>query len=260
MGTDRYGLIGSPLGHSFSKEYFKMKFETEGIDAEYLNFELSSIGQLPEILREYPGLKGLNVTTPYKEQIISYLDKLDPDARSIGAVNVVRIIRDHEKTKLTGYNTDLTGFTRSIDPLLKPHHRNALILGTGGASKAVLRGLANLGIEATLVSRTRQAGRLTYADLTPEIVKQHPVIVNCTPVGMHPHPESCPDLPYDSLTPNHLLFDLLYNPERSLFLQKGAEKGAIVKNGLEMLHLQAEAAWEIWNGTSVQPSNQTTNV
>lgn len=257
---DQYGLIGYPLRHSFSQGFFNEKFKTGGTDAEYLNFEISSIGQLPEIIRRYPRLKGLNVTRPYKEQVIPYLDGLDPEARSAGAVNVIRILRENGYVRLTGHNSDVTGFTGSIRPLLKAHHRSALVLGTGGASKAVVRGLANLGIECTLVSRSRQTGRLTYPGLTPEILAQHPVIVNCTPVGMYPHPDACPDIPYESLTSNHLLYDLIYNPETTLFLRKGAGQGATIKNGLEMLLLQAVAAWEIWNAPANLLEDQTTNV
>ena len=256
---DQYGLIGYPLRHSFSQGFFNEKFKSEGIDAEYLNFEIPSIGQLPEIIRRYPRLKGLNVTSPYKEQVIPYLDELDPEACSAGAVNVIRIERETGYIRLTGHNTDVTGFTGSIRPLLKAHHCRALVLGTGGASKAVVRGLENLGIEWTLVSRSRQTGRLTYRDLTPGILAQHPVIVNCTPVGMYPSQDACPDIPYGSLTPNHLLYDLIYNPETTLFLQKGAGQGAVTKNGLGMLLLQAVAAWETWNAPVNSLPNQTTN-
>lgn len=202
-----------------------------------------------EVVEENPNLCGLNVTIPYKEQVIPYLDELDKDAAKIGAVNVIKIIRQPKgKVKLVGYNSDIIGFTRSIEPLLKTHHEKALILGTGGAAKAVYHGLENLGLKATYVSRTKKSDEvLTYRELTPEIMQEYTVIVNCTPVGMYPKVDFCPDIPYDLLTPNHLLYDLLYNPNETLFMKKGMEQGATVKNGLEMLLLQAFVSWEIWN-------------
>ena len=201
-----------------------------------------------EVVEENPNLCGLNVTIPYKEQVIPYLDELDKDTAKIGAVNVIKIIRQPKgKTKLVGYNSDIIGFTRSIEPLLTPVHTHALILGTGGASKAIHRGLENLGVKATFVSRTKKSDEvLTYRELTPEVMQQYKVIVNCTPVGMYPKVDECPDIPYDLLTPEHLLYDLLYNPDETLFMKKGRAQGATVKNGLEMLLLQAFAAWEIW--------------
>ncbi|MEG1838038.1 MAG: shikimate dehydrogenase [Bacteroidaceae bacterium] len=243
----KYGLIGYPLKHSFSINYFNEKFQSEGIDAVYQNFEIDSIDKLILVIEENPGLVGLNVTIPYKEQVIPYLDEIDKDARAIGAVNVIKIIRQKGKVKLIGYNSDIIGFTQSISPLLKNHHRKALILGTGGASKAVLHGLMSLGIKCTLVSRTKTSETLTYEQLTPEIIAEHTIIVNCTPVGMYPNVDVCPNIPYEYLTPNHLLYDLLYNPDVSLFMQKGNKQGAKTKNGLEMLLLQAFAGWEIWN-------------
>lgn len=245
----KYGLIGYPLKHSFSIGYFNEKFEAENIDAEYVNFEIPDIRDFMEVVEENPNLCGLNVTIPYKEQVIPYLDELDKDAAKIGAVNVIKIIRQPKgKVKLVGYNSDIIGFTRSIEPLLKTHHEKALILGTGGAAKAVYRGLENLGLKATYVSRTKKSDEvLTYRELTPEIMQEYTVIVNCTPVGMYPKVDFCPDIPYDLLTPNHLLYDLLYNPNETLFMKKGMEQGATVKNGLEMLLLQAFVSWEIWN-------------
>ena len=225
----KYGLIGYPLGHSFSKNYFNQKFESENIDATYLNFEIPNIKDLKTVLKENPELNGLNVTIPYKEQVIPYLDDLDEDARLIGAVNVIKFTKGLFGKKLKGYNSDIIGFKRSIEPLLNETHRKALILGTGGASKAVFQGLKQLGVGATLVSRKP---------------KDH--CVNATPLGMYPNINACPDIPYDLLTPDHLLYDLLYNPDETLFMKKGKEKGAVVKNGLEMLLLQAFAAWEIW--------------
>ena len=246
---DKYGLIGYPLKHSFSIVYFNEKFKAENIDAEYVNFEIPRIEEFMEVVEENPNLCGLNVTIPYKEQVIPYLDELDKDTAKIGAVNVIKIIRQPKgKTKLVGYNSDIIGFTRSIEPLLTPVHTHALILGTGGASKAIHRGLENLGVKATFVSRTKKNDEvLTYRELTPEVMRQYKVIVNCTPVGMYPKVDECPDIPYDLLTPEHLLYDLLYNPDETLFMKKGRAQSATVKNGLEMLLLQAFAAWEIWH-------------
>ncbi len=246
---DKYGLIGYPLKHSFSIGYFNEKFQAENINAEYVNFEIPRIEEFMEVIEENPNLCGLNVTIPYKEQVIPYLNELDKDTAKIGAVNVIKIIRQPKgKTKLVGYNSDIVGFTRSIEPLLQPHHVKALILGTGGASKAVFHGLANLGIKATFVSRTKKNSNvLTYEELTPEIMQSHTVIVNTTPLGMYPKVDFCPNIPYDQLTPNHLLYDLLYNPNETLFMKKGKAQGATVKNGLEMLLLQAFVSWEIWN-------------
>lgn len=245
----KYGLIGYPLGHSFSRGYFNEKFKAEGIDAEYLNFEIPTIDDFIEVVESNPDLKGLNVTIPYKEQVINYLDELAPDARQIGAVNVIQIIRQPKgKVKLVGHNSDVIGFTQSIDPLLKPHHHKALVLGTGGASKAVFHGLKSLGIEPTYVSRTpKDPSYLTYSQLTPEVMAGHTVIVNTTPLGMYPKADACPDIPYNLLTADHLLYDVVYNPDETLFMKRGQAQGATVKNGLEMLLLQAFAAWEIWN-------------
>lgn len=243
----KYGLIGYPLGHSFSKNFFNEKFHSENIDAEYVNFEIPSIKELPSVLLTNPDLAGLNVTIPYKEQVISYLDELDKDAAAIGAVNVIKIVRQKGKTRLIGYNSDVIGFTQSIEPLLEPQHKKALILGTGGASKAVAYGLKKLNLEYKFVSRNQREGMLTYDQLTPDIMDEYKVIVNCTPVGMYPRADEYPDIPYQDLTPNHLLYDLLYNPDTTLFMKKGADKGAITKNGLEMLLLQAFGAWDIWN-------------
>ena len=247
---DKYGLIGYPLKHSFSIVYFNEKFRAENIDAEYVNFEIPRIEEFMEVIDENPDLCGLNVTIPYKEQVIPYLDELDKDTAKIGAVNVIKIIRQPKgKVKLVGYNSDIIGFTRSIEPLLKPDvHTHALILGTGGASKAIFRGLENLGIKSTFVSRTKKNDEvMTYEELTPEVMQQYKIIVNCTPVGMYPKVDECPAIPYDQLTTDHLLYDLLYNPDETLFMKKGRAQGATVKNGLEMLLLQAFAAWEIWH-------------
>ena len=243
----KYGLVGYPLKHSFSIGYFNEKFSSEKIEAEYINFEIPDINNFPEIIEANPNLHGLNVTIPYKEKVIPYLDELDKQAAAIGAVNVIKIIRNKGgKPKLIGYNSDIIGFTQSIQPLLQSHHKKALILGTGGASKAVFHGLKNLGIEAKFVSRTVRFGMLTYEELNAEIIKEYTVIVNCTPVGMYPKVDACPDIPYEAITSEHLLYDLLYNPNITLFMKKGEAKGAVTKNGLEMLLLQAFAAWEIW--------------
>ncbi|MDH6312387.1 shikimate dehydrogenase [Parabacteroides sp. PFB2-10] len=244
---DKYGLIGYPLGHSFSMTFFNQKFESERIDAQYLNFEIENIKELKNVLRDNPELKGLNVTLPYKTQVIPYLDDIDEDARRIGAVNVIKFKKGmFGKKKLVGYNSDIIGFKQSIEPLLNQSHRKALILGTGGASRAIFQGLKQLGIGSTLVSRSPREFGITYDEITPKTMEQYTVIVNTTPVGMYPHVDECPDIPYDLLTPNHLLYDLLYNPDETLFMKKGEAKGAVVKNGLEMLLLQAFAAWNIW--------------
>jgi len=240
---DKYGIIGNPLGHSFSKGFFTEKFAKEGIDAQYLNFQIPEIGKLTDVLKENPELRGINVTLPYKTEVIPFLDELSDEAREIGAVNVVQIRNGH----LKGFNSDIIGFTRSIQPLLKPHHKKALILGTGGASRAIRVGLTRLGLEWKYVSRTPREGMITYDDITAETLKEYEVIVNCSPVGMFPKVDECPAIPYEFLTADNLLYDLVYNPEDTLFLKRGREQGARGKNGLEMLHLQAIASWEFWN-------------
>lgn len=241
-----YGLIGFPLGHSFSARYFAEKFAREGIDAEYLNFEIESADRLTDIVNRHPDLCGLNVTIPHKQAVIGLLDELSDEARAIGAVNVIKIVRHDGEIRLKGFNADIIGFTRSIAPLLRTHHRKALVLGTGGASKAVIHGLQSLHIEPQYVSRKKAAGCLTYEDLTPALMAEYTVIVNCAPCGMYPKVDTCPAIPYDRLTPDHLLYDLVYNPEETLFMKRGKAYGATVKNGLEMLHLQAEASWQFW--------------
>jgi shikimate dehydrogenase len=240
---DKYGIIGNPLGHSFSKGFFTEKFAREGIDAQYLNFQIPEIKELLVILKENPELRGLNVTLPYKTEVIPFLDELSDEAREIGAVNVVQVQNGH----LKGFNSDIIGFTQSIQPLLKPHHKKALILGTGGASRAIRVGLTRLGLEWKYVSRTPREGMITYDDITAETLKEYEVIVNCSPIGMFPKIDECPAIPYEFLTADNLLYDLVYNPETTLFMKKGALQGAIVKNGLEMLHLQAIASWNFWN-------------
>ena len=246
---DKYGLIGYPLGHSFSISYFNQKFADEGINAKYENFEIASIDILPEILDKNPELKGLNVTIPYKEKVIPFLDSVAPEARAIGAVNVIRVTHEKNNIILKGYNSDVIGFTQSIEPMIdKKLHKKALILGTGGASKAINFGLKSLGIEPIFVSRYERENTITYQQVTPEVVKEYNVIVNCTPVGMYPHTEECPQLPYEAMDNHTILYDLIYNPDQTLFMRKGAQYGADVKNGLEMLLLQAFASWEFWNG------------
>ena len=244
---DKYGLIGYPLGHSFSQSYFNEKFQNENIDALYENFEIPSIENFPEIIETNPNLRGLNVTIPYKEKVISYLDVISPEAREIGAVNVIKVERKGKSTYLTGYNSDVIGFTRSIEPLIEKYHKKALILGTGGASKAINYGLKSLGLETVFFSRYRKPDTICYEDITPKVIKEYNVIVNCTPLGMFPHTDECPNLPYEAMNTQTLLYDLIYNPDTTMFMQKGAEHGATVKNGLEMLLLQAFASWEFWH-------------
>lgn len=245
---DKYGLIGYPLAHSFSISYFNEKFESEGIDAVYENFEIPQIDDVKEIIDSNPDLKGLNVTIPYKQQVLKYIKELSPEAKAIGAVNVIRIEHKGNKTVLKGFNSDVIGFTKSIEPILNTYHKKALILGTGGAAKAVQYGLQSLGIETLFVSRTKKKNAITYEEVTADIVREYDVIVNCTPVGMYPHIDECPKLPYEAMDSHTLLYDLLYNPDETKFLRLGAERGATVKNGLEMLLLQAFVSWEIWNG------------
>lgn len=245
---DKYGLIGYPLGHSFSISYFNQKFQDENIDAVYENYEIPSIDALPEVLSLNPELKGINVTIPYKEKVLPFLDSISPEARAIGAVNVIRVSHKGNKTILKGYNSDVIGFTKSIEPMLdKKWHQKALILGTGGASKAIDYGLRNLGLETVFVSRYERPGTIQYKNVTPEIVKEYNVIINCTPIGMYPKTEVCPELPYEAMDNHTILYDLIYNPDETLFMKRGAEYGANVKNGLEMLLLQAFSSWEFWH-------------
>ena len=244
----RYGLIGYPLGHSFSQKYFTEKFDRECVDARYDLFPLESINELPGLIHDTEGLAGFNVTIPYKQDVIQFLDEMDDQAREIGAVNVVKITRQvNGAYRLKGFNSDAYGFTESIRPMLGPSHKRALVLGSGGASKAVIFSLRRLGVEPVVVSRQPSAGMLTYAAIDKEVLMNYTVIVNASPVGMSPIIDACPDIPYEFLTPRHVCFDLVYNPEETLFLQKASAAGAAVKNGLDMLHLQAEGAWKYWN-------------
>lgn len=266
---ERYGLIGYPLGHSFSRKFFTEKFEREGIDAEYLNFEIPQAEMLLDVVKDNDNLRGLNCTIPHKQAIIPLLDELSEEAKRIGAVNVIRISREPQSLTtpqsqergfyLKGFNSDIIGFTESIKPLLKPYHKKALVLGTGGASKAICVGLEKMGIAWRYVSRkknptpasSKEEELLTYSELTPAIIQEYPVIVNCSPVGMFPNIDNCPDLPYEAMNERNLLFDLVYNPLDTLFMKRGAAQGATVKNGLEMLHLQAIASWHFWNEKTI---------
>ena len=240
----QYGLIGYPLSHSFSKGYFAEKFAKENIvDCKYDVFPLEKIEDFVELCNDKKNLIGLNVTIPYKEKIIPFLDELDETAANIGAVNTIKF----SNGKKIGYNSDAYGFEMSLKPLLKQHHTKALILGTGGASKAVEYVLKKLGIAFQYVSRTKNDKAISYEELNESIIQHSKLIINTTPIGMYPNIDTAPDIPYNVITDKHLLYDLIYNPEETLFLKKGKEKGAQTKNGLEMLYLQAERSWEIWN-------------
>ena len=241
----QYGLIGYPLSHSFSKKYFSNKFEQEKIKDHYYSlFPIERIDDLPMLLKSISNLKGLNVTIPYKEYVLEFLDEIDDDAAAIGAVNTIRIVDG----KLKGYNTDVYGFEISLSKLLGENRvEKALIMGTGGASKACAYILKKLEIPFKYVSRTKKIDRFTYSELSKEIIDNHQLIINTTPLGTFPNEHTCPDIPYNHLSAKHYLYDLVYNPEESEFLKRGKERGAAIKNGLEMLHLQAEKAWEIWN-------------
>ncbi len=240
-----YGIIGFPLTHTFSPTYFNTKFAKEGIDAVYSCYPLAQINDFKVLLNAVPLLRGLNVTIPYKQTIIPYLTELDTIAGGMGAVNCI----DMRGGILKGYNTDIIGFRESLLPLLQPWHKQALVLGTGGGSRAVGYVLGNEGIAYKKVSRTRETGTdtISYDELTPEIIKEYTLIVNTTPLGMAPDVDTYPPLPYSALTPHHLLYDLVYNPSETRFLTLGKAQGAVIKNGMEMLPLQAEAAWKIWS-------------
>jgi len=241
-----FGLIGEKLIHSFSKKYFTEKFETKGICARYELFELPEISHFPLLIANNH-FSGLNVTIPYKEKVIPFLDELDPMARAVGAVNTIQFIQTGERIVLKGYNTDVIGFSNSFALLLQPQHRHALILGTGGASKAVAYALKTLNIDHRFVSREPAERIYSYQQLTKEIVEKYKIIINCTPVGTFPNVDVAPGIPYQYLSSEHLLYDLIYNPEKTLFCKLGEERGATIKSGLDMLYGQAEAAWAIWN-------------
>lgn len=244
----KYGLIGYPLTHSFSARFFTEKFETEKIDSTYQNFEIDDISKFPEIIKNNPKVIGLNVTIPYKEQVIPFLDDLNDSAKEIGAVNTVKITRSASGIHLKGFNTDTFGFENSLKPLLKKHHKKALILGTGGASKALKYVLKKLGIEFISASIEKlKENEIRYEEINKEIIAEHLLIINATPLGTYPKTESFPAIPYEFITEKHVLFDLVYNPEVTQFMKKGKAKGATVKNGYDMLLGQALKSYEIWN-------------
>lgn len=241
----KFGLVGKDIDYSFSRGYFAQKFEAEGLPHSYVNFDLNHIEDITTVFESTENLKGLNVTIPYKEAIIPYLDGLSKKAKAIGAVNTIRFTKTGKRI---GYNTDCYGFKKALKPHLKNHHKKALILGTGGASKAVAYTLENLGIAFKYVSRTsKESNIISYDSLSESIVKDHHIIINCTPLGTFPKVDDCPNIPYEGISENHILFDLIYNPEMTLFMQKGLQNNATVLNGLEMLKQQAEKSWNIWN-------------
>ncbi len=240
-----FGLIGKNINYSFSVAYFSEKFQKESItDALYKNFDIPEITYFLQILKKHKDLKGLNVTIPYKQEIIPYLDKLSRKAEEVGAVNTIKVTK---KGKLKGYNTDVYGFKKSLKPLLKPHHKKALVLGTGGASRAVIYVLEKLGLEYKIVSRNPIENQLSYDAISQEVMQEYTIVINCTPLGTSPNTEQCPELNYDYFTDQHLAFDLIYNPAETAFLRKAKQQGATIQNGYQMLMYQAEKAWEIWN-------------
>jgi len=241
----KFGLVGRDISYSFSRGYFADKFENENLPHSYVNFDLQSIDELSDIIKSTPNLKGLNVTIPYKEQVIPLLDKLNKRAQKIGAVNTIRITKSGKKI---GYNTDYYGFKNSLKPHLKLHHKKALILGTGGASKAIAYALKKLKIKYDFVSRSRKEGvTFLYSDLTEDIISDYTIIINCTPIGTFPNVDESADIPYNAISKNHILYDLIYNPEETKFLNQGFQNGATTINGLEMLRLQAEKSWKTWH-------------
>lgn len=245
-----YGLIGYPLGHSFSKKYFTEKFEKEGLtNCAFELFPIADINEFPQLLKDNPHLKGICVTIPYKEQVLKFVTQLSEEVRHIGATNSIKVMGN----ELVAYNTDITGFHQSFSKLLPSQHKKALVLGTGGASKAVQYVLGKMGIEFLLVTRAAnlQPGFIQYESIDETIMRDYSIIINCSPVGMSPNEDNCPAIPYELLTPNHYLYDLVYKPAKTLFLQKGAAQGAVVENGYEMLLIQAEASWSIWNNEPV---------
>ncbi|SEL42467.1 shikimate dehydrogenase family protein [Parapedobacter koreensis] len=247
----KFGLIGFPLSHSFSKKYYDAKIAREQLTGVgYELYAIPSIEAFPLLLANEPLLMGVNVTIPYKIAVMDYVDRLSAEAEAIAAVNCIRIERpDGGKPRLTGYNTDVYGFMESLRPLLQSGHKRALVLGNGGAAKAVVYALNQLGIGFSLVSRSPLSGQYTYAQLNADIIAAHPLIINTTPLGTYPATADCPEIPYAHIGPQHLLYDLIYNPSETEFLKRGKAQGAATKNGLEMLELQAERNWEIWNIT-----------
>ncbi len=241
----KFGLVGKDISYSFSRGYFADKFKSENLPHSYVNFDLQKIDELNAIIKNTPNLKGLNVTIPYKEEVMPLLDDLNKRAKKIGAVNTIRITKNKQ---LIGYNTDYYGFKNSIKPHLKKYHKSALILGTGGASKAIAYALKKLKIDFHYVSRSKKEGvKFQYSDLTDKIISSYSIIINCTPIGTFPNINICPDIPYNAISNKHILYDLIYNPEQTKFLRTGKEKGATTINGSKMLILQAEKSWEIWN-------------
>lgn len=242
----KFGIIGKDISYSFSRKYFQEKFKKLGFDNyQYFNFDIPEIEEFPFLLyHREDEFRGLNVTIPYKEAIIKYLDEVESEAQKIGAVNTIRVTEDNQ---LIGYNTDVYGFQKSIEPLLKSHHKKALILGTGGASKAIAYVFNKLNIAYKFVSRSENENMLTYEMLDAEMMGEYSIIVNCSPIGTHPNVEEAPAIPYQYLSEKNLLYDLIYNPSETKFLREGKKQGASIKNGLEMLELQAEKSWEIWN-------------
>lgn len=242
-----YALLGRNISYSFSRQYFTDKFDREGItESRYINFDIPTLDELPKLLQTTPDLRGMNVTIPYKQEVMRFLADIDPEAQAIGAVNTIKLT----DIGLVGYNTDCYGFRETLRPLLKSYHTQALILGTGGASRAVAYALKQLGIAYSFVSRTPASGSLSYKELTQQILEKHFLVINCTPLGTFPKVADCPPIPYQYLSPSHLLYDLIYNPAQTTFLQRGAARGATTCNGLQMLVLQAEKAWQIWNNQS----------
>ncbi|MFK5958132.1 MAG: shikimate dehydrogenase [Lutibacter sp.] len=242
----KFGLIGKNISYSFSKKYFTEKFKNLSLNSyRYTNYDLPEIEEFPFVIYQREDeFKGFNVTIPYKQSIIKYLDDIDADAQKIGAVNTIKITKEN---KIIGYNTDVYGFQKSLEPLLLKHHKKALILGTGGASKAVAFALSKLGIKYEFVSRSVAENTYLYSILNQQIMEEYTIIINCTPLGTFPNVGETPNIPYEFITNKHLLFDLIYNPSETKFLKEGKKRGAIIKNGLEMLELQAEKSWEIWN-------------
>lgn len=241
----RLGLLGKNISYSFSQSYFTDKFEAEQLPFTYENFDLEDISKFVQLINDNPNIVGVNVTIPYKEQIIPYLDDLDKKARKIGAVNTITINADGQ---LKGYNTDCYGFKKAIQPFLKAQHKKALILGTGGASKAIAYSLKKLKIKFDYVSRSQKKGvKFTYDTLTPKDIERYKIIINCTPIGTFPEVNSCPNIPYNAITDEHLLYDLIYNPTETKFLKHGRHQGAQTVNGYQMLVFQAEKAWRIWD-------------
>lgn len=240
---NRYGLIGRTLKHSFSKTYFTNKFEENGLqDCVYDNFELEAIDTFPLLFTKFPDIKGLNVTIPYKEEVLPYLTVMDDVVKEIGACNCIKV----QGGELSGYNTDVVGFRHSLEPKLKAHHTKALILGTGGASKAIEYVLRQLNIDFSLVSRQKKEGLLSYDDVTRDVLAEHHLLINTTPLGMYPNTDTAPSIPYQFITPEHFLFDIVYNPAKTVFLAEGEKQGAQIANGYEMLIGQAEESWRIW--------------